>query len=215
MTHGVFHIPTPVNEPVKAYAPGSPERASIKARLASMAAEQIEVPLIINGEEIRTGRTVDMVMPHDHGHVLGKFHKASPAEVAMAIEAAEEARAAWGSMAWEERAAIFLRAAALLEQPHHLAPEIARAAREVDHGRLARRGGVGDGGHRVGVCGVGGASPPPSIGSLSSPRVDLHGVSACVSASSPALPAAAAILALRPRRRVQNTRPRRFLLLSS
>jgi len=117
MTHGVFHIPTPVNEPVKAYAPGSPERASIKARLASMAAEQIEVPLIINGEEIRTGRTQNMVMPHDHGHVLGKFHKAGPAEVAMAIEAAEEARAAWGSMAWEERAAIFLRAAALLEGP--------------------------------------------------------------------------------------------------
>jgi len=117
MTHGVFRTPAPLNEPVHDFAPGSPERASLQARLGTMAAEEIEVPLIIGGEEIRTGNTRDMVMPHDHGHVLGKFHQAGEAEVARAAEAATEARAAWGSMPWEERAAIFLKAGELLAGP--------------------------------------------------------------------------------------------------
>ncbi|TDJ76002.1 MAG: L-glutamate gamma-semialdehyde dehydrogenase [Planctomycetota bacterium] len=114
MTHGVFHVPAPKNEPVLSYAPGSPERAAIQSRLTAMAQEQIDVPILIGGEEIRTGRTAPMVMPHDHAHVLGHFHKAGPQEVARAIDAAEEARADWIRMPWEERAAIFLRAAELL-----------------------------------------------------------------------------------------------------
>ncbi|MCP3916982.1 MAG: L-glutamate gamma-semialdehyde dehydrogenase [bacterium] len=117
MTHGVFRIPTPRNEPVRDYAPGSPERSSLKARLAEMAREHIEVPLIIGGEEVRTGNTREMVMPHDHGHVLGTYHEAGEAEVARATEAAEAARAGWIDMPWEERAAIFLRASELLVGP--------------------------------------------------------------------------------------------------
>ena len=117
MTHGVFRTPDPVNEPVLSYAPGSPERASIEARLEQMATERIEVPLVIGGEEVRTGNTREMVAPHDHGHVLGIFHQAGEAEVARATEAAEEARATWVDMPWEERASIFLRAAELLAGP--------------------------------------------------------------------------------------------------
>src|SRR5690606_21241134 len=111
MTHGVFQVPTPENEPVKAYAPGSPERAALKAELERQAATEIEVPLLIGGEEVRTGDVERMVMPHDHGHVLGTFHKAGPAEVRAAIDAAEDARAEWSALPWEERAAVFLRAA--------------------------------------------------------------------------------------------------------
>jgi 1-pyrroline-5-carboxylate dehydrogenase len=117
MTHGAFRTPDPTNEPVRSYAPGSPERASIEARLNSMASEVVDVPIIIGGKEIRTGNTGDMVMPHDHAHSLGVFHKAGAAEVTQAIDAATEARDAWNTMPWEERAAIFLKAADLLCGP--------------------------------------------------------------------------------------------------
>ncbi|MEE8467650.1 MAG: L-glutamate gamma-semialdehyde dehydrogenase [Planctomycetota bacterium] len=117
MTHGVFRTPAPRNEPVQDFAPGSPERTSLEARLRSMAAEQVEVPLIIGGQEVRTGNLRNMVMPHDHGHVLGTFHQAGEAEVELAAEAATRARAAWGGMPWEERAAIFLKAGELLAGP--------------------------------------------------------------------------------------------------
>ncbi len=117
MALGSFSVPTPENEPVRDYAPGSPERASLEKRLAAMAGEQVEVPLLIGGEEVRTGQTADMVMPHDHGHVLGRFHKAGAEEVGQAIDAAEGARAEWAAMPWEDRAAIFLRAAELLAGP--------------------------------------------------------------------------------------------------
>ena len=117
MTHGVFQIPPAKNEPVRDYAPGSPERAALEAELARQAAEQVEVPLIIGGEEVRTGNTAEMVMPHDHGHVLGTFHQADSDEVARAIDAATDARDAWGALPWEERAAVFLRAAELLAGP--------------------------------------------------------------------------------------------------
>ena len=93
MTHGVFQVPDPKNEPVTEFTPNSPERASLQAALEVTAAEQVEVPLIIGGEEVRTGNTAEMVMPHDHSHVLGVYHQAGPAEVAAAIEAAEGARA--------------------------------------------------------------------------------------------------------------------------
>ncbi len=114
MSHGVFHTPIPSNEPVRDYAPGSPERDSLKTTLTALSSEQVEVPLLIGGEEVRTGNTAPMVMPHRHGHVLGHYHKAGAAEVAAAIDAAEEARAQWSGLPWEERAAVFLRAAELL-----------------------------------------------------------------------------------------------------
>ena len=114
MTHGVFQPPRPVNEPVRDYAPGCSEREALKATLSALRKEEIEVPIIIGGEEVRTGHTGKMVMPHRHGHTLGLFHKAGAAEVARAIEAAEEAKHDWSSLPWQERAAIFLRAAELL-----------------------------------------------------------------------------------------------------
>ncbi|MDP6538325.1 MAG: L-glutamate gamma-semialdehyde dehydrogenase [Planctomycetota bacterium] len=117
MTHGAFQTPTPVNEPVREYRPGSPERSSLEVALAECAGASADVPLIIDGNEVRTDATGTMVMPHDHGHVLGTYHKAGAAEVAAAIEAAETARAGWASLPWEERAAVFLRAAELLAGP--------------------------------------------------------------------------------------------------
>ena len=117
MSHGVYQPPAPVNEPVRSYPPGAPERAGLKARLDAMAGEQIEIPMIIGGEEVRTGRTATAVMPHDHQHVLAEFHQGGEAEVARAIEAAAEARREWAAMPWEARAAVFLRAAELLAGP--------------------------------------------------------------------------------------------------
>jgi 1-pyrroline-5-carboxylate dehydrogenase len=111
---GVRRVPPPVNEPTRAYAPGSPERTELKARLKSMAAEKIEIPLVIGGKEIRTGRIEKSVMPHNHQHVLAEYHKASPEHVQQAIAAAAEGRREWGSWPWEDRAAVILRAAELL-----------------------------------------------------------------------------------------------------
>jgi 1-pyrroline-5-carboxylate dehydrogenase len=111
---GTRRVPAPVNEPVRNYAPGSPERASLKARLKEMAGERIEIPLIIGGEEIRTGETAQAVMPHNHHHVLADWHKASSQHVEKAIAAARAARTEWANWAWEDRAAVFLKAAELL-----------------------------------------------------------------------------------------------------
>jgi 1-pyrroline-5-carboxylate dehydrogenase len=111
---GVRRVPQPVNDPNRSYAPGTPERAELKARLKSMAAEKIEIPLIIGGREIRTGRTQQTVMPHDHRHVLAEYHLASAEHVEQAIAASLEARREWASWPWEERAAVMLRAAELL-----------------------------------------------------------------------------------------------------
>jgi 1-pyrroline-5-carboxylate dehydrogenase len=111
---GVRRVPDPVNEPTRAYAPGSPERAELKARLASMAAEKIEIPLVIGGREIRTGHTEKAVMPHNHRHVLAEYHMAAPEHIEQAIAAAAAARREWASWPWEDRAAVLLRAADLL-----------------------------------------------------------------------------------------------------
>ena len=107
-------VPPPVNEPVRAYAPGSPERAAIKARLDAMAAEKVEMPLVIGGKDVRTGNLGASVMPHDHGHVLGEYHKATPELVREAIESAKAAQKEWSTWSFEDRAAVMLKAAELL-----------------------------------------------------------------------------------------------------
>ncbi len=112
--NGNRRVPPPVNEPVKSYAPGSPERAELKARLESMAREQVDIPLIIGGEEVHTGQLADSVMPHNHRHVLGHWHRASEASIDDAIAAARNAAKDWANWAWEDRAAVFLKAAELL-----------------------------------------------------------------------------------------------------
>ena len=117
MSDGVFNVPTPVNEPVNDYAPGSAERAAIADRLEQMHAEQIEIPAIIGGREVRTGDLAQVVSPHDHQHVLATCHQAGADEVAAAVEAAEGAWHEWSTMPWESRAAIFLKAADLLAGP--------------------------------------------------------------------------------------------------
>jgi 1-pyrroline-5-carboxylate dehydrogenase len=111
---GVRRVPAPANDPNFTYAPGSPERAAIKARLAEMAGERIEIPLVIGGQEVRTGNKATAVMPHKHSHVLADWHKAGAKEVRQAIRAAASARRDWANWRWEDRAAIFLRAAELL-----------------------------------------------------------------------------------------------------
>lgn len=111
---GIRRVPPPQNEPNLTYAPGTPERAALKCALAEMAGRRLDIPLVIGGREVRTGKTATAVMPHDHKHVLADWHKAGRAEVERAIEAALAARREWARWPWEERAAVFLRAAELL-----------------------------------------------------------------------------------------------------
>src|SRR3989449_1339294 len=107
-------IPVPVNEPVLSYAPGTPERAELKRTVKDLSSRQIEIPLVIGGKEVRTGKTVDVVMPHCHRHVLAKVHQAGAAEVEAAIAAARAAWREWATWGLEQRAAVFLKAADLL-----------------------------------------------------------------------------------------------------
>jgi hypothetical protein len=112
--NAIPRTPLATNEPIKTYLPGSPERAELKARLASMAGERVEIPLIIGGKEIRTGKTATSVMPFKHAHVLADYHMASPEHVRQAIDAATAARRDWAGWPIEHRAAILLKAAELL-----------------------------------------------------------------------------------------------------
>jgi 1-pyrroline-5-carboxylate dehydrogenase len=114
---GLSRLPTPKNEPASDYAPGSPEREEILAKLGELRSERIELPLVIGGEDVRTGETVEAVMPHAKEHVLADVHQGGAAEVERAIEAAGEAWQDWSRTPWEERAAVFLRAAELLAGP--------------------------------------------------------------------------------------------------
>ena len=109
-----FQVPVAVNEPVLNYEPGSPERETLKAEIDRMSSEQIEIPLIIGGKEVRTGDMATQVMPHNHGHVLATSHRAGKEEVKQAIEAAAQAHNDWSRWPLHERAAVFLRAAELL-----------------------------------------------------------------------------------------------------
>ena len=118
MLKGFFHVPKAVNEPVKGYAPNSPEKAAVQAAYTKMWNSKIDVPLYIGGEEIRTGNTKKMSAPHDHKHIVGTYHLAEKSHVEKAIANALESRTAWANMAWEQRAAIFLKAAELIAGPY-------------------------------------------------------------------------------------------------
>ncbi|UQD55096.1 L-glutamate gamma-semialdehyde dehydrogenase [Flavobacterium sp. K5-23] len=118
MLKGFFHVPKAVNEPVKGYAPNSPEKAAVQAAYTKMWNSKIDVPLYIGSEEIRTGNTKTMSAPHDHKHIVGTYHLAEKSHVEKAIANALESRTAWANMAWEQRAAIFLKAAELIAGPY-------------------------------------------------------------------------------------------------
>ena len=118
MLKGFFNVPNAVNEPVKSYAPNSPEKAAVLAVYKEMWNSKIEVPLYIGSEEIKTGNTRNMTAPHDHKHIVGTYHLAEKAHVEKAIANALESRAKWATMAWEQRAAIFLKAAELIAGPY-------------------------------------------------------------------------------------------------
>jgi 1-pyrroline-5-carboxylate dehydrogenase len=117
MSNAYFKVPQPINEQVKSYKPGSPEREELKKKLVELKSKQIEVPLIIGGEEVRTGNTDEMRIPHNHSHILGVYHKAGKKEVDMAIESALEAYKEWSVMPWEHRVSVFLKIADLLAGP--------------------------------------------------------------------------------------------------
>ena len=114
MVNGIFQPPAPHNEPVKGYLRGSDERIELEAELARQMSEVIEIPCIINGEEIWTNNVVEQVLPHNHGHTLARVHLAGEAEVRNAIQASLDAHKTWSTMPWEARGAIFLKAASML-----------------------------------------------------------------------------------------------------
>ena len=118
MANGFFNVPTPINEPVKGYAPNSPERVELLKTLRELKQQQRDIPMHIGGQEIRTGKTHNITPPHDHQHVLGQFHEGDASHVSQAIDAALAARPLWAEMPWEHRAAIFLKAADLLAGPY-------------------------------------------------------------------------------------------------
>ena len=118
MPKGFFNVPKAVNEPVKSYAPNSPEKAAVLAAYKKMWNETIDVPMYIGSEQIKTGNTRTMSAPHDHQHIVGTYHLAEKSHVEKAIASALEARKKWANMPWEHRAAIFLKAAELIAGPY-------------------------------------------------------------------------------------------------
>jgi 1-pyrroline-5-carboxylate dehydrogenase len=118
MKQQLYTVPEAINEPVKSYAPGSPEREELKKTLAEMRSQVMDIPMYIGGKEIRTGTKVSLHPPHEKDYVLGHFHMGDEKHVEMAIEAALAAKESWANMPWRERAAIFLKAATLLSGPY-------------------------------------------------------------------------------------------------
>ncbi|TVR14433.1 MAG: L-glutamate gamma-semialdehyde dehydrogenase [Balneolaceae bacterium] len=117
MPNAYFNVQEPKNEPYFSFAPGTPQRESLKKRLKELRSEVIEIPAIINGKEVKTGRTADVIMPHNHGHKLATVHLCGEKEVKMAVDAALEAQKEWADLPWEERVAVFLKAADLVTGP--------------------------------------------------------------------------------------------------
>jgi len=117
MNDAIVSVPEPVNEPVHSYAPGTPERAQLKAALAAIEKEVVEIPCVVGGMRLKTGRVRDVVMPHRHRHVVARFHAADADVAERAIKASLDARREWSSLRWEHRAAVLLRAAELLAGP--------------------------------------------------------------------------------------------------
>jgi 1-pyrroline-5-carboxylate dehydrogenase len=136
MNHTIFSIKEPVNEPVLSYTPGSPEKQLLKKELERQAGTQVEVPVIIGGKEYFTGDTGDLIMPHDHGHKLGTWHKAGEKLIALAIETALKAKKEWETMPWPERASINMRAAELI---HHKYRYILNAATMLNQSKTAHQ----------------------------------------------------------------------------
>ena len=118
MLKGFFNVPTPVNEPVLNYGPRSVERAALTTALQEARAQQTDIPMYIGAEQVRTGKTIELRPPHDHKHLLGTYHDGDASHVKAAIDAALAAKADWENMPWEQRAAIFLKAADLLAGPY-------------------------------------------------------------------------------------------------
>jgi len=114
MSEAMFDVPFPENEPIKGYMEGSPEKKELKAVLKKMASDKIDIPMVIGGQEVRTGNLADCVMPHKHSHKLGQYHKGGDKEVKMAIKAAQKAKKGWAATPFQHRAAILLKAAELL-----------------------------------------------------------------------------------------------------
>src|SRR5262249_22118334 len=117
MNDAIVSVPEPVNEPVHSYAPGTPERAHLKAALAAIEKEVVEIPCVVGGQRVRTGRVKEVVMPHRHRHVVARFHAADADTAERAIKAALEAKREWAALSWENRAAVLLRAAEMLAGP--------------------------------------------------------------------------------------------------
>jgi 1-pyrroline-5-carboxylate dehydrogenase len=118
MSNALFKVPTAINEPVKEYAPGSTEHTSLIAKYKEMYNQSpIDVPMYINGEEVRTNNKIPMSPPHEHGKILGHFNYGDASHVNAAINSAMDAREEWANLPWEQRAAIFLKAADLLAGP--------------------------------------------------------------------------------------------------
>ena len=111
MHDAIVSVPTPVNEPVLGYAPGSAERAAVKAALKAIESEVVEIPCVVGGERVLTGKIREVRMPHRHRHVIARFHAATEDVAQRAIRAATEAQREWAAMRWEARAAVLLRAA--------------------------------------------------------------------------------------------------------
>lgn len=118
MPKGIYRVPPAKNEPVLSYAPGSVEKAALKAALAEMRGKEVDVPMYIGGQEVRTSDKVRMAPPHNHAHTLGYFHRGDAAHVVQAIDAALAAKTAWEELGWEHRASIFLKAADLISGPY-------------------------------------------------------------------------------------------------
>jgi 1-pyrroline-5-carboxylate dehydrogenase len=118
MPKGIYKVPTPINEPIKMYAPGSPERTELKKMLADLRSVELDIPMYIGGKEVRSENKTRLAPPHDHKHTLGYFHKSSKEHVTQAIDAALAAKEKWTNLSWEHRASIFLKAAELIAGPY-------------------------------------------------------------------------------------------------